>query len=146
MSDDLYQIDWPTDICPVSTVQLRHTLADGCWHIDWMIATDRRHEAGLLTFRLAHPLGYLDQKPAHDVTLTAERITNHRPQYLTFEGEVSDNRGQVERIASGVIGSIETERGTSVMTVQWDGDDELMVLKIQPLNDQPGKFRITLAK
>jgi hypothetical protein len=30
-----------------------------------------------------------------------ERLPDHRPFYLTYEGEVSDNRGYVRRVASG---------------------------------------------
>lgn len=63
--------DWPTE------------------HYDLMIEVDGK----LHTWRLSAP-------PSAGEQLT-DRIDNHRLEYLDYEGPVSNNRGQVKRIARG---------------------------------------------
>lgn len=84
---------------PVPTVQLRHTLPDGAAHIDWMIARDAAPGSALLTFRLPRGLHTLEP----DATMTAEPIGDHRAAYLTYEGPISGNRGEVVRITRGRV-------------------------------------------
>lgn len=77
-------------------VLLRHTLPDGSWHYDWMLET----LAGgpLVTFRVQH-------RPDAPETrwFEAERIADHRREYLMYEGPVSGNRGEVRRVGAGVV-------------------------------------------
>jgi hypothetical protein len=76
---------------------LQHTLPDASWHYDWLIQpTDTNPQAPLITFRTAHS----PVDPAV-IAFPAERIQDHRPEYLDYEGPVSNNRGQVRRIAHG---------------------------------------------
>ena len=50
----------------------------------------------LPTWRILPPPGtWRDQPPA------TERLADHRPAYLTYEGPISDNRGQVRRVGEG---------------------------------------------
>ena len=78
-------------------VLLRHDLSDGSWHYDWMLsAGSGRPDEPLVTFRLVH-------RPDDPGTIRfdAERIGDHRRDYLTFEGPLSGGRGWVRREASG---------------------------------------------
>ena len=43
----------------------------------------------------------LDQLPSVNVTTTAERLLDHRPVYLDYEGEVAGQRGQIRRVDAG---------------------------------------------
>ena len=77
-------------------MQLLHTLADGTRHVDWMIAQDPRGERPLVTFRLE---GRLDELGGGQC-LRAERIADHRPRYLRYEGPISGDRGSVRRLTN----------------------------------------------
>jgi hypothetical protein len=78
-------------------VLLQHTLPDSTWHFDWLIQpSDTNPQAPLIAFRSA--LSPVD--PAV-IAFPAERIQDHRPDYLDYEGPISNNRGQVRRIAQG---------------------------------------------
>ncbi len=61
-------------------------------HFDWMFD----HGQALLTWAT-------DTYPTteDDSPILARRLTNHRRIYLTFEGPLSDQRGEVERIEAG---------------------------------------------
>ena len=77
------------------SVVLRHTLADGSEHLDWMIErTDGSPGAGLITFRLSIGTDLFRAE-----TFQAERIGDHRRDYLMYEGPVSSGRGRVDRVA-----------------------------------------------
>jgi hypothetical protein len=84
---------------PLRTVQLRHDLPDGSCHIDWMIARDPAGSLPLSAWRLARCLH--DVKPGESAPL--ERLPDHRPLYLDYEGPVSGNRGSVRREAAGTV-------------------------------------------
>jgi hypothetical protein len=43
----------------------------------------------------------LDRLPAPNQPATAERLKDHRPFYLDFEGQLSSDRGSVQRIDQG---------------------------------------------
>lgn len=83
-------------------VLLSHTMADGSHHYDWML--EREADGKLVTFRvhvMVHECGAFD----------AERIGDHRGEYLRYEGEISRGRGRVERVAQGVcVIRMENER------------------------------------
>ncbi|MEZ6138341.1 MAG: hypothetical protein R3C53_25945 [Pirellulaceae bacterium] len=60
-------------------------------HWDFMVETADL----LLTFRL-------DRLPQDGTTaILAERLSDHRQRYLDFEGELSNDRGHVRRVAKG---------------------------------------------
>jgi len=87
-------------------VLLSHTLVDGSHHYDWMLEREgsmREGEGTLVAFRvqvMVHESGAFD----------AERIEDHRREYLRYEGEISRGRGRVARVAQGVCAiRIETE-------------------------------------
>lgn len=86
-------------VLPVPTAQLRHELPDGAPHVDWLIAQDRQGQRPLITFRLPARLDSLDAGAA----MPAERIGDHRPIYLEYQGPVEGGRGCVVRVARGEI-------------------------------------------
>lgn len=76
-------------------VLLRHTLPDGSAHLDWMIEVD---QGPLITFRVA-----LDVNPLTDRSFDADRIGQHRRDYLDYQGPVSGGRGAVLRVAASPL-------------------------------------------
>jgi hypothetical protein len=104
------------DARALPTVQLLHELVDGTSHVDWMIAQDPRGTLPLVTFRLA---ARVDQLTGG--TATAERLPDHRPAYLEYEGPVAGNRGKVRRLAKGLV--VRWERGSDSWRIEvaWDG-------------------------
>jgi hypothetical protein len=81
------------------SVLLLHTLPDGSSHYDWMI---RRPDGGggggggLITFRLSERLDAF-----RGLAFVAQRLADHRREYLAYEGEIPGDRGRVQRIAEG---------------------------------------------
>ena len=86
-------------------VLLRHTLADGSEHFDWML----ERGGALLTWRV--------QEMPLVGEMRAERLADHRVAYLSYEGEVSGGRGRVVRVRAGE-GEV-LEEGQS--RVRWRG-------------------------
>ena len=77
-------------------VLLLHQLSDGASHYDWLIEPDEPADALLIAFRI-HDRIDLSVVPAFE----AERMADHRRVYLTYEGPLSRNRGEVRRLAAG---------------------------------------------
>jgi hypothetical protein len=97
-------------MCP--WVILHHQLPDGSSHLDWLIQSDPvNRQAPLISFRVS-------SRPDDPSVLAfqAERIQEHRPLYLEFEGEVSANRGRVTRLASG-LATIQGDNGVFIVTL-----------------------------
>lgn len=86
-------------------VLLRHTLADGSEHFDWML------ERGgvLLTWRVRE-IPVVGE-------VAAERLADHRVAYLSYEGEVSGGRGRVVRVRAGEAEVLEE----TAERVRWRG-------------------------
>jgi len=90
----------PQNIGQTRCVLLRHTLPNGDSHLDWMIEVDH---GPLVSFRLA-----LGVNPLADQRFQAERIGDHRREYLDYQGPISGGRGGVVRIANAIVTVIET--------------------------------------
>jgi hypothetical protein len=78
------------------TVLLRHELPDGSSHYDWLLETPGQTQGPLLTFRVQERIDLPGVRE-----FGAVRLPDHRREYLTYEGEVSGNRGRVTRVAQG---------------------------------------------
>lgn len=76
------------------TVVLLHTLPGGSSHFDWML--EQPGEGDLATFRCT-------LSPHDAERWGAERLPDHRRAYLDYEGPISRNRGDVQRVAAGTI-------------------------------------------
>ena len=117
------------------TVQLLHELPDGTSHVDWMIARDRAGREPLISFRLPRRIDEL--KPGQ--RMAAERIADHRPAYLDYEGAVSDKRGTVRRVAWGTVVSEHRQGSSWDLEIRWedrgDGVSIRQRLRLAPLED-----------
>lgn len=72
-------------------VVLRHEAADNHWDLMVEVAGEEK----LWTWQVGIEPG------AWGPELAAERIADHRKVYLTYEGEISGNRGRVKRVDEG---------------------------------------------
>ena len=102
------------DMTSSPTVQLRHELPDGSWHIDWML--DRDTHSGLITYRLPDRPDSL----VKGAFLAAECLGEHRREYLDYEGLVSNNRGSVTRVGRGEILDWASDGDEWWITVVWE--------------------------
>ena len=82
-------------------VLLRHDTPDGSFHHDFMVQFNGPGSP-LATWRVKdriHELVVGD----YGASFWAEPLGDHRADYLTYQGEVSGNRGRVTRIAEGLV-------------------------------------------
>lgn len=78
---------------PCRAVLLHHRLPDSSEHIDWLF--ERYSGSPLVAFRTT-------ARPDQDASgFIAQRIPDHRAAYLTFEGPINGDRGDVRRLAAG---------------------------------------------
>ena len=82
------------------SVLLRHECGDAS-HYDWMFEDPGTPfgEGKLVTFRVQHPTW--EWRGVAQITL--ERIADHRRDYLTYEGPLTGDRGNVSRVDTGTI-------------------------------------------
>lgn len=90
-------------------VLLRHTLPEGGDHLDWLIEDPDDPSGRLLAFRLAPTVPW-----PPTTGFDAERLKPHRRDFLTYEGPLSGNRGEVRRIAGGECRALRAADGLSV--------------------------------
>ncbi len=68
-------------------------------HIDWLFENPLAPDGRLVTFRTGQSW--------HDWPALARwdllRLPDHRRRYLTFQGDLSDNRGRVRRVGAGHV-------------------------------------------
>jgi len=84
------------------TVLLHHATASGD-HYDWMLAEPGDGNSLLRTFRVLVPSDQWTLLRRVDL----EPIAPHRRIYLTYEGPIPGNRGDVQRIDEGTFRPIE---------------------------------------
>jgi hypothetical protein len=122
--------DHHTDQSRAGSVVLLHTLGDGSSHLDWMIERmGVDDEYRLVTFRVsARPDG--TGEPFRGV-----RIGDHRAAYLEHEGPTRGGDGRVERLARGVVRSLEIGEARIVCTIVWDDGAVSCVGRRDPSGD-----------
>jgi len=120
------------------TVQLLHELPDGSAHVDWMLATDPQGERPLITFRLP---GRVDELEAGQA-MEAQRIADHRPAYLTYQGPVSGDRGTVRRLRGGLVRTIDQGAETWSLEVLWEGDGGAQIRQRLRIEQRGAESRI----
>ena len=114
------------------TVQLRHDLPDGQWHVDWMLARDHDPGAELVTFRLENRL---DGLPSGTL-IPGTRLADHRRTYLQFEGPLSDDRGHVQRLAEGCISKWVCHGDEWWINIRWnDGPSQIIRVRVDGASD-----------
>lgn len=82
---------------PNRFVILHHQVAEG---EHWDLMLERGN--ALLTWKLL-----LEPVNQSSLPIPAERISDHRTAYLTYEGRLSGNRGQVRRVDAGTVEILE---------------------------------------
>lgn len=106
-------------------VLLKHTLADGSFHYDWMFARSvyaADDSRDLVTFRVSDRV----DRPIAD-PVRAERLPDHRAIYLRFEGDIGGGRGAVSRVAQGECSIDRDEPGEFRARARWDAGGWLTI-------------------
>ncbi|MGN6371125.1 MAG: hypothetical protein ACTHN5_22955, partial [Phycisphaerae bacterium] len=62
----------------------------------------------------------------------ATRIQDHRRLYLTYEGDISNNRGQVTRVAAGAARSLSSTREHLLLQLHLNNADVPLSLPLTP--------------
>lgn len=122
-------------------VLLRHTLPDGVAHHDWMLA--RRRDAQpdsreLLTFRVQERIDRV-----REGEVVAELLPDHRAAYLSYEGPVSGNRGEVARVASGECEIVRERPERIDARVRWAGSGPVAISAVRL--DSAGRFAVRIS-
>ena len=110
---------------PCQTVILRHQLPDGSVHYDWLLAIDHPATKPLMSWRCVKRPDFVRVGGV----VSVQRMEDHRPIYLEYEGPISGDRGSgsggsVERLAEGwwsPIGEMQCGTGPMPIAVQWLG-------------------------
>lgn len=94
---------------PLRFALLEHQTAG---HVHWDLLVQVPGRERLATWRLlANPL-------RTDATIGAERIADHRPLYLDYEGPISGDRGTVRRIDAGTVQWVEQHDDEAVLELR----------------------------
>jgi|GEM_PF-490678 len=99
------------------TVVLEHEMPDGTTHFDWLLGVDEDGKKPLISFRS-------DQRPdllTNNKWVDLEPQPDHRPEYLTFEGPLEENRGTVKRLGVGAIQEWQQTMAGWQMMIEWEG-------------------------
>jgi hypothetical protein len=99
----------------VPTALLRHTRDADDVHFDWLIAQDEAACEPLITLQVPRAV----HEMTANETVVARRIPDHRTAYLTYEGPVSGDRGQVSRVARGEATLDAPPASASTIAVNW---------------------------
>ena len=85
----------------------------------------------------------MEQLPAANETVSAERLADHRLHYLDFEGAVGGDRGSVRRVDAGEYSLVET--AGSVMKILMLGKQLRGVLALAADGEDAQRWRISLS-
>jgi len=98
------------------TVILLHTLPSGDSHFDWLIdQPEIPTEHRLISLRCN-----IRPDSADLGSFSATRLPDHRAYYLRFEGELTDSRGSVARLADGEVISYSRTKNTLNLSINWE--------------------------
>ena len=79
-------------------------------HFDWMFEVD-----GVLRTWATEPIASLDGP----LEMPATRLSDHRLHYLDFEGEISGDRGTVQRVMAGTFVTSDVTLSRWNATISW---------------------------
>ena len=99
------------------TVVLEHEMPDGTTHFDWLLGVDEDGKKPLISFRSTQRPDLLTNNEWVDL----EAQPDHRPEYLTFEGPLEENRGTVKRLGVGAIQQWQQTMTGWQMMIEWEG-------------------------
>lgn len=124
-------------LSPTPFVVLRHEEPGGGHHFDWLIAREPAPPSGarvLLAFRCPLP-------PGGASIIDATRMADHRAHYLTYEGPLSEGRGEVRRVMRGLAQLEEADERTIELGLIPDGAPR--VAYRADMLSHPGTWRLT---
>ena len=102
------------------TVILRHTRDGFPDHFDWLIdQPDLPMDHRLITYRVP-------SRPDQQREFMAEKAPDHRAIYLEYEGELSENRGRVVRVAQGIVNLWESDEQRIRCELNWGQHTHLL--------------------
>ena len=107
----------PTKEQSFPTVVLEHEQPGGTTHFDWLLGVDADGKKPLISFRSAQRPDLL----TNNEWLDLESRPDHRPEYLTYEGPLEDNRGTVKRVGVGAIQQWQQTMTGWQMVIEWEG-------------------------
>lgn len=114
-----------------ASVILIHNLPDGSSHFDWFIdQPELEVEHRLISFRCQSRPDTLGLSE-----FAAERLPDHRADYLTYEGPISKNRGFVQRIATGTVIKLDQTAHSISVLVQWTSQESTPLVSYQAHQD-----------
>lgn len=120
------------------SVVLRHDVRAGEFHFDWMIdQPEILDEHRLRCWRC-------DIRPDYQecTSFLCMELPSHRSVYLTFEGQISGNRGSVVQLASGVV--LQSELGQDEVKILIDWGDRRIQYCGQRDGHQPDHWRFDM--
>jgi hypothetical protein len=85
----------------------------------------------------------VEKIPAPGETQIAERLSDHRLAYLDYEGEISANRGRVQRVGQGTYEL--TSQSPHEIALHLRGDTVTGTLTLSALSDDPHRWRVSLS-
>lgn len=103
---------------PCRAALLLHELPDGTSHFDLLLQPTHDPDSPLIAFRL-----WSRPDDRRVVKFPAQRQPDHRPLYLDYEGEISEGRGRVTRLARGSC-DVRSERDGAIDFVVQFGENE----------------------
>jgi len=83
----------------------------------------------------------LERLPSMGETVLAQRLDDHRPVYLDYEGDVSGDRGQVRRVDQGEYEMIEDRTERLVVKIGGARPGTLTLIRGQPVH----RWRVSLS-
>ncbi|MFG0245547.1 MAG: hypothetical protein ACF8MF_05785 [Phycisphaerales bacterium JB052] len=119
------------------TVVLLHTQPGKPDHYDWLIDQPQlEKEHRLLTFRVA-------ARPDQHRTFIAEKAANHRAIYLHYQGPLTQDRGEVTRVACGTIDDLRNDTHQITGIIDWgNGPESFLATPLATAANQ-WQFRIS---
>ena len=88
-----------------------------------------------------HFIALLSERVDDDILVLAQRLEDHRPIYLDYEGDVSNDRGQVRRVDQGDYEMIEDRPNQLVVKIGGARPGILTLIQDQA----PHRWRVSLS-
>jgi len=123
-----------------STVVLLHRCPDGSAHFDWLLRLLPEQERALLSLRTTQRPDQLTPGQC----ISAELLPPHRTIYLTYEGPLTGNRGEVERVAEGRILEIsDSALPPHTLTIHWPQSPSPVTYQLKPAGESDRTVEIS---
>ena len=119
------------------TVLLHHHHPTQPDHYDWLIDQPQwTDEHRLITFRT-------HLRPDRHHEFIAQKAPLHRAIYLTYQGPLSENRGTVTSVATGIVRDLRVTPEHLTCRLSWGAADLLCTATPQPAKPDHWRFLLT---